>query len=180
MFACEHAGVRPDIICLSKALTAGYLPLGATVVTEAIYEAFLSEDHGKTFFHGHSYTGSALACAVAIASLRLFEEEDVMGRVLRIETQLREGFSELRGLPAVGDVRVIGGVAAVELVPASGTGGYLEKIGARVAATLLDRGLFVRPLGNVLYLMPPYVISSSELDWAISEMADAIAVSTGA
>lgn len=180
MFACEHAGVRPDIICLSKALTAGYLPLGATVVTEEIYEAFLSEDHGKTFFHGHSYTGSALACAVAIASLRLFEEEDVLGKVRRIEARLRTGFSALLGLPGVGDVRVIGGVAAVELVPPSGAGGYLERIGARVAATLLDRGLFVRPLGNVLYLMPPYVISDAELDWAMSQMADAIAISTGA
>jgi adenosylmethionine-8-amino-7-oxononanoate aminotransferase len=178
MFACEHAGITPDIICLSKALTAGYLPLGATVVTQDVYDAFLSDDHSKTFFHGHSYTGSALACAVAIASLRLFEEEAVIERVLGIEAQLRKGFAELGGLPSVGDVRVIGGVAAVELVAASGAGGYLDRIGARVAAALLERGLFVRPLGNVLYLMPPYVISRSELDWAMSAMADAIAVST--
>ena len=91
MFACEHAGVCPDIICLSKALTAGYLPLGATVTTSAIYEAFLSEDRGKTFFHGHSYTANPLACAVALASLDLFREEGTLARVAELEKALRAG-----------------------------------------------------------------------------------------
>ncbi|CAN5681888.1 adenosylmethionine--8-amino-7-oxononanoate transaminase [soil metagenome] len=177
MFACEHAGITPDIICLSKALTAGYLPLGATIVTGSIYEAFLSDDHSKTFFHGHSFTANALACAVAVASLDLFEEGDVLGRVIQIEAQLRDGLSALRELPQVGDVRVIGGVGAVEFVSRDGrrsTAGYLDGIGTRLASALLERGLLVRPLGSVLYLMPPYVISPEQLAWVISQMTETI------
>ena len=129
MFACEHAQVTPDILCLSKALTAGYLPLGVTAATEAIYEAFLSTDRGQTFFHGHSYTANPLACAVAIASLDLFRENDVLARVGRLEQQLRAGLEPLRSLPCVGDVRVIGGVGVVEL---AGDSGYLADIGPRL------------------------------------------------
>ena len=108
MFACEHASITPDIICLSKALTAGYLPLGVTATTAEVYDAFLSDDRNKTFFHGHSYTANPLACAVAIASLDLFREEPVLADIARLEQQLRDGFEPLR---ALGDVRVIGGVA---------------------------------------------------------------------
>jgi adenosylmethionine-8-amino-7-oxononanoate aminotransferase len=92
MFACEHAEVTPDIICLSKALTAGYLPLGATCTTEAVYDAFLSDDRSRTFFHGHSFTANPLACAVALASLDLFEQDDTLARVRRLEAQLQAGF----------------------------------------------------------------------------------------
>src|SRR6185503_8778250 len=103
MFACEHGPVTPDIICLSKALTAGYLPLAVTAVTDAVYDAFLSDDHSKTFFHGHSFTANPLACAVAIASFDLFKENDVLARIARLETQLREGLAPLSTLPIVGD-----------------------------------------------------------------------------
>jgi adenosylmethionine-8-amino-7-oxononanoate aminotransferase len=171
MFACEHAGVSPDILCLSKALTAGYLPLGITAATEAIYEAFLSTDRGKTFFHGHSYTANPLACAVAVASLQLFRETDVMARVTRLEQQLRQGLDPLRSLPNVGDVRVIGGVGVVEL---TGNSGYLAEIGPRLSAAFLDRGLLLRPLGNVVYFMPPYVISETETAWALEQIADVV------
>jgi adenosylmethionine-8-amino-7-oxononanoate aminotransferase len=177
MFACEHAAVAPDIICLSKALTAGYLPLGATVTTEAVYEAFLSDDRGRTLFHGHSFTGNPLACAVAIASLDLFARYDVLGRVGRIERQLREGLSPLSDHQRVGDVRVIGGVGAIELVSDKRTrsaGGYLDDIGPRLTAAFLDRGLLLRPLGNVLYVMPPYVITESELEWVIAQMVEVV------
>jgi adenosylmethionine---8-amino-7-oxononanoate aminotransferase len=177
MFACEHAGITPDLICLSKALTAGYLPLGATVATDAIYDAFLGDDHSTTFFHGHSFTASALACAVALTSLDLFEEEDILAKVGQMEAQLREGLSALRHLPAVGDVRVIGGVGAVELVPRSGgpgSEGYLDRRGPGIGAALLSRGLLARPLGNVIYLMPPYVITPAQLDWAIEQISDVI------
>ena len=167
MFACEHAEVRPDILCLSKALTAGYLPLGVTAATEAIYEAFLSPDRAKTFFHGHSYTANPLACAVAIASLDLFGESDVLGRVRRLERQLCAGLDPLRTLPRVGDVRVIGGVGVVEL---TGDGGYLDQIGPRLSAAFLERGLLLRPLGNVVYFMPPYVIEDSEAAWALEQI----------
>jgi adenosylmethionine-8-amino-7-oxononanoate aminotransferase len=177
MFACEHAGISPDIICLSKALTAGYLPLGATVATERIYEAFLSDDRTKTFFHGHSFTANPLACAVAVASLDLFAHADVLGRVQRLERQLAAGFATLRDHPRVADVRVLGGVGAVELSAASPSpadAGYLDAIGPRLAAAFLDRGLLLRPLGNVVYFMPPYVITDDEADWAIGEIANAI------
>ena len=172
MFACEHAEVSPDILCLSKALTAGYLPLGVTAATEAIYEAFLSSDRAKTFFHGHSYTANPLACAVAIASLDLFAESDVLGRVQRLEQLLRVGLDPLRALPHVGDVRVIGGVGAVEL---KGDGGYLDQIGPRLGTAFLERGLLLRPLGNVVYFMPPYVITDAEAEWALEHIREVLA-----
>src|SRR6185503_6850702 len=165
MFACEHAGVTPDIICLSKALTAGYLPLGVTATTKGVYDAFLSDDRSKTFFHGHSYTANPLACAVAIASLDLFRDEAVLARVSRLEQQLRAGFEPLR---AVGKVRVIGGIGAVELI--TDKPGYLDGIGPRLAAAFLERGLLLRPLGNVVYFMPPYCISESETAWELEEI----------
>ena len=177
MFACEHAAVRPDIICLSKALTAGYLPLGATVATDAVYEAFLSDDRTKTFFHGHSFTANPLACAVAVASLDLFREQDLLGRIHRLEAQLHAGLLPLRELPMVGDVRAIGGVGVVELVTDKQTrraDGYLDGIGPRLAAAFLKRCLLLRPLGNVVYFMPPYVITDDEVAWALDQIADVL------
>lgn len=161
MFACKHSGVTPDIVCLSKALTGGYLALGATVVTERVYEAFWSDDRTKTFFHGHSYTANPLACAVAIASLDLFAEEAVMERVSRLEAQLRAAGEEWQ---AFGKVRGIGGVIAVELEGA----GYLDDLGPRLTAVFLERGLLLRPLGNVVYFMPPYCITDDEAEWALA------------
>ena len=177
MFACEHAGIVPDIICLSKALTAGYLPLGATCTTEAVYDAFLSDDRSRTFFHGHSFTANPLACAVALASLELFEQEQTLDRVKSLEAQLRAGLGALAGHPLVGEVRVIGGVGAIELVSDKKTrsaGGYLDRSGPRLAAAFLARGLLLRPLGNILYFMPPYVITESETAWAIEQIAEVI------
>jgi len=174
MFACEHAQISPDIICLSKALTAGYMPMGVTIAREAIYDAFLSDDRTRTFFHGHSYTANPLGCAVGLASLDLFRSEGVLERVHRLERQLREGFESMRRLEHVGDVRVIGGVGIIELVTDKTTrsaGGYLDGIGPRLAAMFLERGLLLRPLGNVLYFMPPYVIEDAEVDWVIEQIA---------
>ena len=173
MFASEHAAVRPDLVCLSKALTAGYLPLGATAATERIYQAFLSEDRTKTFFHGHSYTANPLACAVGLASLDLFRENAVLERVQALECQLRAGLEPLRSLPCVGDIRVIGGVGIVELE--SPSAGYLDHRGGDLSAAFLDRGLLLRPLGNVLYFMPPYVITESEVDWVLAQIAEVLA-----
>ena len=170
MFACEHAAVTPDIICLSKGLTAGYLPMGVTAATESVYDAFLSEDRQKTFFHGHSYTANPLACAVGIASLDIFRDENVLGRIARLEEQLREGFELLRDLPRVGDVRVIGGVGVVELTSTLANyqgGGYFDQVGPKLAQAFLDRNILIRPLGNVVYFMPPYVISDQETAQAL-------------
>jgi adenosylmethionine-8-amino-7-oxononanoate aminotransferase len=170
--------VSPDIICLSKGITGGYMPLGATVAREAIYEAFLSTDRTRTFFHGHSFTANPLACAVAVASLELLLETDGVGKVRAIETWLRRGLEPLRALPSVGDVRVIGGVGIVELVSDKRTkdaGGYLDDIGPRLTAAFLARGLLLRPLGNVLYVMPPYVITEQETDWVTQQMGEVVA-----
>jgi adenosylmethionine-8-amino-7-oxononanoate aminotransferase len=177
LFACEHGRVTPDIICLAKALTAGYLPLAVTGTTDAVYDAFLSDDHSKTFFHGHSFTANPLACAVAIASFDLLKEHDVLARIARLERQLREGLTPLMRLPVVGDVRVLGGVGAIELVSDKTTkhaGGYLDQIGPRLSSEFLERGLLLRPLGNVLYFMPPYVISDDEVDWVISQIGEVV------
>jgi len=176
MFACEHANVAPDIVCLSKALTGGYLPLGATVATEDVYEAFLSEDRTRTFFHGHSFTANPLTCAVALASLDLFGEAGVLDRVSALEGWLRRGLEPLRSLSIVGDVRVIGGVGIVELVSEKNQaeGGYLDDIGTRLSAAFLERGLLLRPLGNVVYLMPPYVITEDETNWAIAQIDEVL------
>jgi adenosylmethionine-8-amino-7-oxononanoate aminotransferase len=177
MFACNHAAISPDIICLSKALTAGYLPMAVTAATETVYEAFLSDDRTKTFFHGHSFTANPLACAVALASLDLFEATDILGRIGRLESQLTARLSPLRSLPIVGDVRVIGGVGAIELVSDQHTkqaGGYLDDIGRRLSAEFLARGVLLRPLGNVLYVMPPYVISDTEVDFVADVIAEVL------
>lgn len=163
MFACEHAGITPDIVCLSKGLTAGYMPLGATVATQAIYDAFLSDDRSKTFFHGHSYTANPLACAVGVASLKLFAEEPVLENVARLERQMRAGLQSLGG-------RVMGGVGVVELQG----DGYLDSTGPRLAAEFLKRGLLLRPLGNVVYFMPPYCITESETEWALAQIREVI------
>ena len=174
MFACEHAAVGPDLICLSKALTGGYLPLGATAVTEEVYEAFLSEDRTRTFFHGHSFTANPLACAVALASLDVFEDTGALARVTALEKWLRDGLGPLGALPLVGDVRVIGGVGILELVAdkaAKTAGGYLDDLGPRLTSAFLERGLLLRPLGNVVYFMPPYVVTESETSWAIEQIA---------
>jgi adenosylmethionine---8-amino-7-oxononanoate aminotransferase len=177
MFACEHGPVTPDIICLSKALTAGYLPLAVTAVTEAVYDAFLGDDHTRTFFHGHSFTANPLACAVAIASFDLFRENSVIARIARLEAQLRSGLAPLTRRPVVGDVRVLGGVAAIELVSDKATrvaGGYLDQIGPRLSSAFVERGLLLRPLGNILYFMPPYVITDDEVDWVIGHIGEVL------
>jgi adenosylmethionine-8-amino-7-oxononanoate aminotransferase len=177
MFACEHAGVTPDIICLSKALTAGYLPLGVTAATAQVYDAFLSDDRSRTFFHGHSFTANPLACAVAVESLNLFRDDRALERVQRLEGWLREGLSPLVELPGVGDVRVLGGVGIVELVTdkaSKSAGGYLDDLGPRMMSAFVDRGLLLRPLGNVLYFMPPYVVTEEETAWAIEQIRDVV------
>lgn len=176
MFACEHAGVSPDLICLSKGLTAGYLPLAVTAVREQIYEAFLDDDRSKAFFHGHSYTANPLACAVARASLGLFRKEKTLERVGRLEKQFRRRLEGLGGMRGVGDVRGIGGIAAIELDtslirPAEQASGYFSSLGPNLYDAFLRRGLLLRPLGSILYFMPPYTITDQEVDWAFDQIA---------
>jgi adenosylmethionine-8-amino-7-oxononanoate aminotransferase len=171
MFACEHGPVTPDIICLSKAITAGYLPLGATVAKEKVYQAFFSDDRAKTFFHGHSFTANPLACAVARASLELFKCEKSLEKVALINRKLTEGLSALIDLEIVSNVRITGAIGAIEL---NEKGGYLANIGQRLFQEFMSRNILLRPLGNVLYFMPPYVISESEIDWVMDNIEDVL------
>jgi adenosylmethionine-8-amino-7-oxononanoate aminotransferase len=178
MFACEHESVTPDILCLSKGITGGYLPLAATVATEEIYGAFLGEFRDlKTFFHGHSYTGNPLACAAALACLEIFEKEDTI-RMLQPKIRLlEERLGEMSALPNVGDVRNRGLMAAVELVKDKKTKEpypWEEKAGWQVAYNAREEGLMIRPLGNVIVIMPPLSISLDDLDRMLRIIADAV------
>jgi len=166
MFSCEHAGVSPDILCLAKGLS-GVLPFAATLATEEIHAAFLG-DRARTFFHGHSFTGNPLGCAVAIESLRIFEEEPVLDRARAIGARLEAGLAPLRG---TAEVRGIGAVWAVEL-PADG--GYLADVGPRMAEAALERAVLLRPLGNVLYAMPPYCLTDAEADRLARVMVEVV------
>lgn len=171
MFACEHAPITPDLICLSKALTAGYLPLGVTAAKDKIYQAFFSDDRQKTFFHGHSFTANPLACAIARASLELFERENSLAKIAFINQKFNRRLPALRELEIVEDVRIIGAVAAIEL---KARGGYLANIGQFLFQEFLTRGILLRPLGNVLYFMPPYVITESEIDFVLDEIENVL------
>jgi adenosylmethionine---8-amino-7-oxononanoate aminotransferase len=161
MFACDHAGVAPDIMCLSKGITGGFLPLAATACSERIYESFYSSDRSRTFFHGHSYSGNPIACAAAVASLKIFQTEPVFDRIAMIERTHRDRLAHFQDHPAVSDIRMLGTIAALEL--RAGDAGYLSTLRSRLYGKFLDNGILLRPLGNVVYMVPPYVVSADEL-----------------
>jgi adenosylmethionine---8-amino-7-oxononanoate aminotransferase len=160
LFACETAGITPDIICLSKGLTGGFLPMGATVAREAVFEAFLSEDRRATLFHGHSYTANPIACAAARASLALLDNASAARRAA-IEATHRAHIAQIATHPCVANPRVIGTISAFDLTTGDG---YLAPVGPRLAAFALERGVLLRPLGNVIYVLPPYCITTEQLD----------------
>jgi len=171
MFACEHADVRADIICLSKGITGGFLPFSATLSSASVYDAFLSSDPAHTFFHGHSYTGNPLGCAVALESLRIFEDEHALARAQAIGVRLAEGLAPLRDHPRVADVRGLGTIQAVEI---DAEGGYLSDVGPLLRKESLRRGVLLRPLGNVLYAMPPYCVTDAEVDRITETMRELV------
>ena len=166
MFAVEQEDVRPDLLCLAKGLSGGYLPLAATLASDRVYEAFLGEfDSARTFFHGHTFTGNPLACAAALASLRLFESERVLERVRRTAEVLRPKLAAIAELEHVGDVRQRGLMIGIELVRDRRTRqpyGYGERIGHRVCLALRRRGILLRPLGPVVVMMPPLSLTEPE------------------
>ena len=178
MFACEHEAVIPDIICLSKGITGGYMPLAVTLATEEIYRAFLGEFKDlKTFFHGHSYTGNPLACAAALACLDLFDKEEILESLKAKIEILESWFKDILNLRHVGDVRNVGLMAGVELVKDKKTKepyDWAEKTGWKVAYHARDNGVFIRPLGNVIVIMPPLVISEKNLKQLLSVLKDSI------
>jgi adenosylmethionine---8-amino-7-oxononanoate aminotransferase len=173
LFACGGAGIEPDAVCLSKGLTGGFLPMGATVFREEIFEAFRSHDRRRTLFHGHSYTANPVACAAARASLRLLDERCDRRREA-IEAAHRAGLGRLASHPRVLDPRVLGTVAAFDL---AGPAGYLSTAGSRLGSRALEAGLLLRPLGNVVYLLPPYCTTAEEIsgvyDFIERELEDA-------
>jgi adenosylmethionine-8-amino-7-oxononanoate aminotransferase len=160
MFAMEQAEVVPDLVCLSKGLTAGYMPMAVTVAREALFEAFVGESFERALPHGHSFTANPLACAVALASLALFEEENTLGRIGRINRSHRAFMAELAARPDVTRPRLIGSILAFDVKEA---GGYQSAISRRLSGWYLAHGLNIRPLGSTVYLMPPYCITEAEL-----------------
>lgn len=167
MFACEHEKVNPDILCLAKGVTGGYLPLAATMATKEIYGAFLGKySELKTFFHGHTYTGNPLACAAAIANIKLFKKEKTLQKLQKKIDILKGELAKLSGLMHVGDIRQKGFMAGIELVKDKKTREpypLKDKIGWRVCHAAREKGLIIRPLGNVVVIMPPLSISMQEL-----------------
>jgi adenosylmethionine-8-amino-7-oxononanoate aminotransferase len=172
MFACELAGIVPDLMCLSKGLTAGTLPMGATLCTDRIHDAFRSEDRARTFYHGHSYTGNPIAAAAGAASLKIFAEEPVFERIAMISGIHQERLAAIRNHPAVGDTRAIGTMAAIEL--RADDAGYFSKLRPMLYAFFIESGILLRPLGNVVYVLPPYVISSSDLHFVHDVIAESL------
>ena len=175
LFACEQAGVTPDVACYSKGLTGGTMPLAVTLCRADIFDAHYSTDRGKTFFHSSSYTANPIACAAACANLEIWQREPVMERIAAVARALTSGLDRFREDRRFVNVRQIGTIAALDVV--ADDAGYLAGIGPRLYEHFLSRGLLVRPLGNTIYLMPPYCSTPQELDSvfdAISEIADGI------
>ncbi|MHB8120928.1 MAG: adenosylmethionine--8-amino-7-oxononanoate transaminase [Desulfuromonadaceae bacterium] len=182
MFACQHEDVVPDIMAISKGIAAGYLPLAATVTTDKVYSAFLgSYAELKTFFHGHTFTGNPLACAVALKSLELFQHDNLLAGLQPKITRLKQGLEDFKLLQHVGDVRQCGLAAGIELVENRETGAsypWEDKVGIRVSLEARKRGVFTRPLGNTVVIFPPLVISNEEMDMLLDVLNEAIRVVT--
>lgn len=168
MFACEHEVVSPDLLCLAKGLTGGYLPLAATLATDRIWQAFLgSYESSRTFFHGHTYGGNPLGAAAAVATLEVFEQEQTLTNLQPKIARLQEHLARIAAHPHVGDVRQLGFIAGIELVRDRATKEpfpWSERRGQRVCDHAISQGVWLRPLGNVVVIMPPLSISLAELD----------------
>jgi adenosylmethionine-8-amino-7-oxononanoate aminotransferase len=163
MFASGHLKNTPDIVCLSKGLTGGFLPLGVTVCSGEIYSAFLTSDKTKTFFHGHSYTANPLACTAALASLELFEKENTLEKVKWISEEMITAKKRFEKNSSVKEARSLGTILALEIKTPEATE-YLNPLAEKVHSFFMKRGIILRPLGNILYVLPPYCITKEELD----------------
>ncbi|TIX33337.1 MAG: adenosylmethionine--8-amino-7-oxononanoate transaminase [Mesorhizobium sp.] len=177
LFACEQAGISPDILCTSKGLTGGAIPLAATLATDAIFRAHYSTDRTKTFFHSSSYTANPIACAAALANVGIWKDEPVAERVAALSRMQSEKVARFSKDPRFENVRSTGTIAALDL--RVGNAGYLAEVGPRLRAFFLERGLLVRPLGNVVYVLPPYCVTSDELDRLYETIDEAAALASG-
>ncbi len=182
LFACEQAGISPDFLCLSKGLTAGYLPLAATLTSERVYGAFYDDyETLRAFLHSHSYTGNPLGCRAALASLDIFEQDDVCARNRELSRTMAEATAPLADHPHVGEVRQRGMILAIEMVRDRATREpypWQERRGLRVYRHALTRGVLLRPLGNVIYFMPPYVITPDQIRFLAEVAAEGIDMAT--
>ncbi|MDX8503487.1 adenosylmethionine--8-amino-7-oxononanoate transaminase [Mesorhizobium sp. VK4C] len=174
LFACEQAAIAPDILCTSKGLTGGSLPLAATLATDAIFRAHYSSDRARTFFHSSSYTANPIACAAALANVGIWNDEPVVERIAALSRMQAEKVARFSQDPRFENVRTSGTIAALDL--SVGKAGYLAEVGPRLRAFFLDRGLLVRPLGNVIYVLPPYCVTSGELDRLYAAIDEAAAL----
>ncbi len=182
MFACDHVKINPDFLCLSKGITAGYLPLGATLTTDKIYRAFYADyEKMRTFYHGHTYTANPLSSSCALASLDIFEEEGTLDRIKKKIPVFHNLLEKFRSLPIAGDVRHIGMIGAVELVKDKKTKkrfGFNERIGLKIYKKGLERSLILRPLGDIIYLFLPLCITGKELEYILDKTYESIAAVT--
>lgn len=171
MFACEQAGISPDILCLAKGLTGGHLPLAVTLCRESIYQAHYSKDRTKTFFHSSSYTANPIACAAAIANIELWQDQPVLERIDNLGAMHSQALERFKSDERFANVRQTGTIAALDLVVSDA--GYLAEVGPSMQAFFIDCGLLLRPLGNTIYVMPPYCITSEQLDQVYEAIAEA-------
>jgi adenosylmethionine-8-amino-7-oxononanoate aminotransferase len=171
LFACEQAGVVPDILCVAKGITGGAVPLAATLATAAIFDSHRSQDRARLFYHSSSYTANPIACAAAVANLAIWREEDARGRIAALASGLTDRMAVLAAHPAFANPRQLGTIAAIDLIAPDA--GYLSDLAPRLRAFFLDRGLLLRPLGNTIYLMPPYCVDAGQLDRLFAALAAA-------
>jgi adenosylmethionine-8-amino-7-oxononanoate aminotransferase len=183
MFACEQGGISPDFMCLSKGLTGGYLPMSAVLTSHLVYQAFYDEYTTlRGFLHSHSYTGNALACSAALATLELFEQRDVLADNRLLAAQMLEAVAPLRDHPHVGDIRQTGMILAMEMVAQRKPliqYDWKERRGIKVYQYAMANGILLRPIGNVIYFMPPYVINSDEIQLLANVAMAGIDLATG-
>lgn len=170
-FASDHLSEQPDIMCLSKALTGGFLPLGLTVVSDKIYNGFYSDEPSHTFLHGHSYTGNPLACCAANASLDLFEDQNIWKRIHEIESQLNDFIVDVISHKNVRAARSMGVIAAIE-IDGGGKSSYFNTIGKVFYKELLKKGIILRPLGNTIVIVPPFCINNNQLEKMFSAIKE--------
>lgn len=171
MFASEYAGIEPDFMTLSKGLTGGYLPLSVVMTTNKVYNAFYCDySEYKAFLHSHSYTGNALACSAAIATLELFEEQKTIDKNILINKYMKQKLERFNGFKNVKSTRILGMIAVIELSDID----TKERVGVIISQYALSRGVLLRPLGNIIYVMPPFIITNSEIDTIFDVIYDAI------
>ncbi|MBT2189240.1 adenosylmethionine--8-amino-7-oxononanoate transaminase [Sphingobium nicotianae] len=172
LFACEQAGITPDILCLAKGLTGGAVPLAATLASAAIFESHRSDERARMFFHSSSFTANPICCAAANANVAIWREEDVPGRIATLGAALDAGLADLAAHPRLHNGRRIGGIAAIDLRVSDA--GYLSDVAPRLRAHALAAGLLLRPLGNTIYLMPPYCTTPAEIAEAVAIIDNAV------